>query len=79
MDSEAERSKLHDLFVSRGAGSERASIMASQLQKRASQLAEERGVGRVEAMNELLKVVVSGLSGEGSALSNRSDSDLADT
>lgn len=47
-----------------GAPRPQAEIMATQLGKRATQLAAERGVTREVAMAQLLEKVVSGRAGE---------------
>lgn len=47
-----------------GASPAQAATMAAQLLKRADQLATERGVSRVEALAQLLQLVVKGRSGE---------------
>ncbi len=47
-----------------GASATQAETMATQLLKRAGQLAVERGISRVEALKGLLEVVVKGRAGE---------------
>lgn len=64
MDTDEEIAKLTIAFKQLGAGADQARVMARQLSKRATQLAEDRGIGRVEALDHLLKLVVSGRSGE---------------
>ena len=55
--------------------------MARQLAKRADQWVEERGINRVEAMRQLLELVVTGRSGglpasfEGPSEDNQEQSD----
>jgi hypothetical protein len=52
---------LHEvaqIFVNLGAAEEQAKVMSSQLLKRAEQIAEERGISKVEATEYLLKQVV---------------------
>ena len=46
-----------------GAEEGRAAVMAAQLSKRADQLAAERGIPRVQAMQHLLTVLVEGRQG----------------
>ncbi len=62
MDPEFE--KLARLCAELGAGPEQSRAMAAQLLKRADQMAVERGIARSEAMEYLLKVVISGRRGE---------------
>jgi hypothetical protein len=50
--------QLSKLFMSRGASEEQASTMAKQLQKRSEQLAVQRNISRVEAMQELLTLIL---------------------
>ena len=57
---------ITQLFVNLGAGMEQAKVMAAQLLKRASQIAEERQISKVEATETLLKQVIQARSGEGS-------------
>jgi len=47
-----------------GAEPAQAGVMAAQLQKRADQLAAERGIERTAAMAYLLELVVKGRNGE---------------
>lgn len=47
-----------------GAAPAPARVMAAQLQKRADQLAAERGIERAAAMAHLLEVLVRGRNGE---------------
>ena len=60
-----EHEQLTQLCEKMGAPKEQAEIMARQLAKRADQLSATRGISRVEAMAQLLQVVVKGRSGEG--------------
>lgn len=53
------------LFVNLGADATQAKVMASQLLKRAAQIAEEREIPIVEATQTLLKQVIQARSGEG--------------
>jgi len=46
-----------------GASEEQAPVLAKQLLKRASQLAEERGISEVEAMDYLLRLMISAQDG----------------
>lgn len=59
-----ELEQLTELCARLGAGPEQAATMAAQLQKRATQFAEERKVTREEAMRYLLEVLVKGRHGE---------------
>jgi hypothetical protein len=59
-----ELEQLTELCQRLGAGPAQASIMAAQLQKRAAQLATERGIPREQAMKYLLELVVKGRHGE---------------
>lgn len=60
-----ELAQLIRLCRSLGAPTEvQAETMARQLQKRADQLAAERGIARVAAMEHLLNVVAHGRRGE---------------
>ncbi|EIP97722.1 hypothetical protein OpiT1DRAFT_02169 [Opitutaceae bacterium TAV1] len=56
--------RLIELFQSMGAPGDQAKRMAQQLQKRCSQLVEERGITRIEAMQHLLNIMVKGRRGE---------------
>jgi hypothetical protein len=47
-----------------GASRAQAAVMASQLLKRADQLAKERGITREAALMGLLEIVVKGRAGE---------------
>ena len=49
-----EIAQLSKLFLRWGASAEQAATMAKQLQKRSEQLAEQRNISRIEAMQELL-------------------------
>lgn len=55
------------LFEQLGASEERARIMASQLLKRAGQIAEEEGISSVEATERLLRKVFEARQGGGGA------------
>ncbi len=59
-----EDEQLRELCVRLGASTEQAATMAAQLQKRAGQLAVERGITREAALAHLLNVVVKGRNGE---------------
>jgi hypothetical protein len=63
MAPEQELEKLTDLCRRFGAQEPQARVMAAQLQKRATQLAAERGQTREEAMAHLLRIVVDARSG----------------
>lgn len=64
MNTEEELEQIESLFQRLGAESGQATVMARQIVKRADQWVEERGITRVEAMKQLLELVVSGRSGE---------------
>lgn len=59
-----ELEQLTELCRRLGAEPAAAGVMAAQLQKRATQMAAERGVTREEAMHYLLEVLVKGRHGE---------------
>jgi hypothetical protein len=59
-----EQEQLVALCMKMGAHRSQAEIMASQLAKRADQLAAARGLTRVAAMAHLLQLLVKGRSGE---------------
>lgn len=59
-----EHEQLVALCAKMGAAPAQAQVMATQLAKRADQLAAERGITRIEAMSHLLQLVVKGRSGE---------------
>jgi galactokinase len=59
-----ELEQLTELCMRLGAAPTQAVVMATQLQKRADQMAAERGVTRVAAMHYLLEAVVKGRQGE---------------
>ncbi|CAA6695167.1 MULTISPECIES: hypothetical protein [unclassified Lentimonas] len=54
---------IKSLFLKMGASEEQAKMMASQLFKRAGQIASDRGVSIVEAVEILLKQVVEAQQG----------------
>ena len=56
--SSKEVAKISCLFVNLGAPKKQASVMASQLIKRAEQIAQERDISKVEATESLLKQVL---------------------
>ena len=59
MEIEPEQSNLiRRLFLKMGASEEQAQVMASQLLKRAGQIAKERDISNVEAVEILLKQVI---------------------
>ena len=64
MSTDAEFEMLVRLCAGLGADAEQARTMASQLMKRAEQLAAERNIPREEAMRYLLEVVTKGRAGE---------------
>lgn len=55
---ESETAQLEELFLHRGASAEQATIMTGQLQKRSAQIAQERDISRIEAMQELLTLIL---------------------
>ncbi|GAB4269313.1 MAG TPA: hypothetical protein DIU37_05025 [Opitutae bacterium] len=55
---------LVELCLKLGSTEEQAPILAKQLLKRSSQLAEERGITETEAMDHLLSLMVYGSRGE---------------
>lgn len=60
-----EREQLIQLCTKLGApNAAAAATMADQLSKRCDQIAEQRGVSRVEAMGYLLQLVTKGARGE---------------
>jgi hypothetical protein len=59
-----ERRQLQTFLESHGVDPGRSGVMAAQLQKRADQLERERGIGRLDAMEYLLKVFAHGRRGE---------------
>ncbi len=63
MSVEAEIEMLGKLFESLGAKPSQALAMARQISKRATQLCDERGVSRTEAMRYLVELVTKGNSG----------------
>ncbi|MBL6919835.1 MAG: hypothetical protein ISR41_04975 [Puniceicoccaceae bacterium] len=56
--SNNEAAEIAGIFVNLGAPEKQAEVMASQLIKRAEQIAQERGISKVEATERLLKQVV---------------------
>ncbi|MGJ8654107.1 MAG: hypothetical protein ACSHX8_12610 [Opitutaceae bacterium] len=60
------------LFVNLGAEKAQAKVMASQLLKRARQIAVEREISEVEATETLLKQVVQARNGDGSGSESES-------
>ena len=63
LNSEQELVQIKTLLSRPGASDVASDIMARQLVKRADQWVEERGINRVEAMRQLLELVVTGRSG----------------
>ncbi|TVP76915.1 MAG: hypothetical protein EA353_11320 [Puniceicoccaceae bacterium] len=55
--------KVAKLFEQMGASTEQARVMSSQLLKRAEQIAQERNISKVEALQSLLKQVVEARQG----------------
>ena len=59
MESEHEQlSLIKSLFIKMGASEKQAVVMASQLLKRAGQIAAERKISKVESIEALLKQVI---------------------
>lgn len=56
--------QLNQLCLQLGATPQQANSMSRQLMKRAEQLASERGITEVEAMEHLLKVLIKGRQGD---------------
>ena len=63
LNSEQELVQIKTLLSRLGASDVASDVMARQLAKRADQWVEERGINRVEAMHQLLELVVTGRSG----------------
>ena len=61
--SSKEVAKISCLFVNLGAPKMQAAVMASQLIKRAEQIAQERDIPKVEATENLLKQVLEARQG----------------
>lgn len=61
--TDQERLALIPMFQNIGADASQAQRMASQTVKRAEQLQQERGMGRVEALQYLLSIITSGKDG----------------
>jgi hypothetical protein len=59
----SELEKVTQLCVRLGATPDQAVVMAAQLLKRADQISAERGLGREEAMAQLLEILVQGRQG----------------
>lgn len=59
-----EREQLIELCRRLGAEPAQAAVMAAQLEKRADQLARERGIERTAAMAYLIERVIRGRNGE---------------
>ncbi len=59
-----EQEQLEALCVKLGSTPALAATMAAQLQKRAGQLAAERGITREAALTHLLNLVIKGRNGE---------------
>jgi len=57
-DTEQQLKLIESLFLKMGAPEERVQIMASQLLKRARQIADEHGITLVESVEGLLKQVL---------------------
>jgi 5,10-methenyltetrahydromethanopterin hydrogenase len=55
--------EVTQIFINLGAAEGQAQVMAAQLLKRAAQIAEERGISKVEATETLLKQVIEARQG----------------
>lgn len=60
----SEHEQLTTLCQRLGATPPQAQVMARQLAKRADQLAAERGLGRAQALEHLLRIVIDGRAGK---------------
>ena len=61
--SNNEAAEIAGIFVNLGAPEKQAEVMASQLIKRAEQIAQERDISKVEATERLLKQVLEARQG----------------
>ena len=61
--SSKEKAEIACIFVNLGAPEKQAGVMASQLIKRAEQIAQERDISKVEATESLLKQVLEARQG----------------
>ena len=61
--SNNEAAEIAGIFVNLGAPEKQAGVMASQLIKRAEQIAQERDISKVEATESLLKQVLEARQG----------------
>ena len=61
--SNNEVAEIACIFVNLGAPEKQAEVMASQLLKRAEQIAQERDISKVEATERLLKQVLEARQG----------------
>lgn len=64
MNESREIEQLAEAFRQLGAGESQALVMARQLSKRATQVSQERGLSRLDALRDLLRLVQAGRSGE---------------
>ena len=64
MNSDEEQARVTELLCHWGASQGQAETMAKQLIKRADQLAKSKGIGKVEALSQLLELVARGRQGE---------------
>ena len=64
MTPEAARAGIEAICLKMGAPLEQARRMAAQLYKRSEQLAVERQITQVEALDHLLRLLISGSNGE---------------
>lgn len=65
--NQEEIKQLSQLFIQHNANAEQAEKMARQLLKRAEQVADEKNIPRLEALQELLEITTRGLNGLGPA------------
>lgn len=63
MNDQTEEEKLTLLLRNLGAEEPAARVMARQLLKRADQMAQERSINRIEALDYLLRVTIAGREG----------------
>ena len=79
MGKKSEFEQVKALCVKLGSAEAQADVMAKQLLKRADQVAKERSIDRVQAMEELLEVLVMGRQGEVPLRFSSKNSEKTDT
>lgn len=62
-DSTSEKLQVKQLLLQLGAVDSQAEVMARQLLRRADQVAAERGIERLQALDQLLRAVINGRNG----------------